>query len=228
MAGILTRFKDIMSANVNALFDKAEDPEKMVDQYLRNMESDLGKVKAETAAVMASESQAKRELNECSEEIEKMTTYAKKAVEAGNDDDARTFLEKKATLTEKQSALQQAYDTAAANAARMKEMNDKLNKDIADLRSRRDTIKTKMSVAKTQEKLNKIESGMSSAGSNMAAFERMEDKADNMLDKANAMSELNAAADKDEIADLADKYEDTEKSAGVEDELAKLKAEMGK
>ncbi|MBQ5474171.1 MAG: PspA/IM30 family protein, partial [Lachnospiraceae bacterium] len=51
--GILTRFKDIMSANINSLLDKAEDPEKMIDQYLRNMESDLGKVKSETAAVMA-------------------------------------------------------------------------------------------------------------------------------------------------------------------------------
>ena len=50
--GILTRFKDIMSANINALLDKCEDPEKMIDQYMRNLESDLGKVKAETASVM--------------------------------------------------------------------------------------------------------------------------------------------------------------------------------
>ena len=43
--GIISRFKDIMSANINALLDKAEDPEKMIDQYLRNLESDLAKVK---------------------------------------------------------------------------------------------------------------------------------------------------------------------------------------
>ena len=59
--GILQRFTDIMSANVNALLDKAEDPAKMVDQYLRDLESDLGKVKAETAAVMAEEKRAERE-----------------------------------------------------------------------------------------------------------------------------------------------------------------------
>ena len=53
--GIMERFKDIMAANINALLDKAEDPEKMIDQYLRNMESDLGKVKAETASVIAEE-----------------------------------------------------------------------------------------------------------------------------------------------------------------------------
>ena len=61
MAGILNRFKDIMSSNINALLDKVEDPNKMIDQYLRNLESDLGKVKAETAAVMAEETRAKRE-----------------------------------------------------------------------------------------------------------------------------------------------------------------------
>ena len=87
--GIMTRFKDIMAANVNALFDKAEDPEKMIDQYLRNLESDFAKVKAETASVMAEEKSAKRKLDECDEEIAKMSEYARKAVAAGNDDDAR-------------------------------------------------------------------------------------------------------------------------------------------
>ena len=94
MAGIIKRFKDIMSANINALLDKAEDPEKMIDQYLRDMESDLGKVKAETAAVMAEETRAKRELDECGQEIEKMQRYAEKALTAGNEEDARKFLEK--------------------------------------------------------------------------------------------------------------------------------------
>ena len=61
--GILTRFKDIMASNINALLDKCEDPEKMIDQYMRNLESDLGKVKAETASVMAEETRAKRELD---------------------------------------------------------------------------------------------------------------------------------------------------------------------
>ena len=63
MAGILKRFKDIMASNINALLDKAEDPEKMIDQCLRDLESHLGKVQAETAAVMADEQTAKRELD---------------------------------------------------------------------------------------------------------------------------------------------------------------------
>ena len=50
--GILQRFKDIMASNINALLDKAEDPEKMIDQTLRNLTKDLAEVKKETAAVM--------------------------------------------------------------------------------------------------------------------------------------------------------------------------------
>ena len=80
MAGIITRFKDIMSSNINALLDKAEDPSKMIDQYLRNLESDLGKVKAETASVMAEEKRAKRQLDELNEQINKMQKYAEKAL----------------------------------------------------------------------------------------------------------------------------------------------------
>lgn len=227
MAGILTRFKDIMASNINALLDKAENPEKMIDQYLRDLESDLGKVKAETAAVMASETQAKRRLTECREEIDKMTFYAKKAVEAGNDNDARTFLEKKAALMENQAGLSQAYDQAAANAAKMRELHDKLSKDISELQARKDAIKTKMSVVKTQEKLNKMQSGMSSAGASLEAFDRMEDKVDRMLDEANAMQELNASKEAGSLEDLEAKYREEKKTAGIDDELAKLKAEMG-
>ena len=60
MANILKRFGDIMSANINALLDKAEDPEKMIDKYIRDIEEDMRNVKAETAAVMAAETKIGR------------------------------------------------------------------------------------------------------------------------------------------------------------------------
>ncbi|MBQ3546396.1 MAG: PspA/IM30 family protein [Lachnospiraceae bacterium] len=225
--GILTRFKDIMSANINALLDKAEDPEKMIDQYLRNIESDLGKVKSETAAVMAEETRCKRQLDECNAEIDKFQKYAEKAVMAGNDNDARQFLAKKAQLEQQRTSLQQAYDIAAANAAKMKQMHDKLCKDIADLNARKDSIKAKMAAAKTQEKLNKLGASVEGAMGSMSAFDRMEAKADQMLDKANAMAELNAG-DKDDVEDLAAKYDSVETEApAVDDALAALKAQMG-
>lgn len=220
---IISRFKDIMSSNIHALLDKAEDPEKMIDQYLRNLNKDLGKVKSETASVMAEEQRAKRALNECEEEIAKMERYAMKALEAGNEGDARKFLEKKATLSAKLSELQQAHQLASTNSQQMKQMHDKLVGDISELESRRTMLKAKWSVAKTQERMNKLGASAGNAEGSISAFERMEEKVNNALDKANAMSELNAGP-KDEIADLAAKYD--EPSVDVEDELAALKAKM--
>lgn len=226
MAGILKRFKDIMAANINALLDKAEDPEKMIDQCLRDLQEDLAKVKEETAAVMADERRAKRELDECNAEIAKLQSYAEKAVLSGNDADAKQFLTRKAELAGKQVSLQQAYDLAAANSMKMRQMHDKLVKDINELNDRRDSIKAKVRVAKAQERINQMTSSIGNSEDSLSAFDRMEAKADNMLDRANAMSELNTSADADSLDELAAKY-DSAPSAAVEDELAALKAQLG-
>lgn len=225
--GIMTRFKDIMAANVNALLDKAEDPEKMIDQYLRNLETDFAKVKAETASVMAEEKSARRKLDECSEEIVKMGEYAKKAVAAGNDNDARRFLEKKSELTQKQEVLTKNYELAQANSVKMRQMHDKLESDIQAMKSKRDMLKAKVKVAQTQRKINEMGSGMESAGSNAAAFERMEEKVNRMLDEADAVGELNTSSEEEDLDKLASKYDSTETVSAVDDELAALKAEMG-
>ncbi len=226
--GIIQRFADIMSANINALLDKAEDPAKMIDQYLRNLQDDLANVKEETATVMAEEKRCERELKECTAEIAKLQAYAEKAVLAGNDNDAKQFLMKKTALVEKQAGLQQAYEAAAANSSKMKQMYDKLCSDISTLNARKDAIKAKVAVAKTQEKINKIGSSIQGAADNLSAFDRMEARANQMLDKANAMAELNGVSTSETgVEDLMSKY-DAQPSAAVEDELAALKAKLGK
>lgn len=229
MAGILSRFKDIMSSNINALLDKVEDPMKMIDQYLRNLESDLGKVKAETAAVMAEETKSKRELDECIASINKMQTYAEKALLSGNEADARTFLSKKGELNNKLISLQQTYDMAKENSTKMREMHDKLIKDISQLNTRRDELKAKMAVANTQEKLNKVGSSVNGAIGNMSKFDEMEAKINKKLDTANAMAELNNSQKEENIDDLIAKYDNETKntSSEIDDELSELKSKLG-
>ncbi len=224
--GVLSRFRDIMAANVNALLDKAEDPQKMIDQYLRDLEGDLAKVKAETASMMAEEKAAKRDLDECNEEIGKMADYAKRAVAAGNDNEAKQFLQKKSELSGRQETLQKKYDIAVSNSAQMREMHDKLESDIASLKGRRETLKAKAQIAETQAKMNKMGSGSSQAGATMAAFDRMEDKINKMLDEQDAMEELNKGQT-DSTEELMKKYDRESKESDVDSELAALKAEMG-
>ncbi len=226
MAGILERFKDIMSANIHAMLDKAEDPEKMIDQYLRNFESDLGTVKAETAAVIAEEKSAQRRLTACEQEIKTMDEYAKKALLAKNEDDARAFLQKPEHLKKELVSYEQSYKLSKANAEKMRLMHDKLNSEIEDLRARRGEIKAKMKVAKAKQQISSTASKIG-IGNSASMFEAMNEKAQRLIDEADALAELNTPKE-DTIDALTLKYsETTETSPEVEDDLARLKKEMG-
>lgn len=224
--GILSRFSDIISSNVHALLDKAEDPSKMIDQYLRNLSNDLAEVKKETAGVMAEESRTKRLVDENEREVSKYADLAKKALVAGNEDDARVFLSKKQEMETQGAGLQTAYAAAHESAIKMRQLHDKLVSDINSLSSRRQTIKAKVAVAKTQDRINKISAASGKAEGVKSAFDRMEDKAARMLDEANARAELDSQPIDAAMA-LEEKYKREGCSASVEDELAAMKAQMG-
>ena len=205
--GILSRFRDIMKVNVNALMDKVGDPEKTIDDYMRNLNSDLGKVKAETVSVLADERRAKRALDECKAEIKKLQHYASKSVEAGNEEEARKFLERKGLQAEKLEQLQTSYDVASTNAVNMKKMQEKLVSDMGQLEARHAELKGKLAVAKAQQTLNSI-------GSKNSAFEVMEEQVNRAYDEAMAIAELRAGT-KDDLDALFAQYE---KSTNTEDE----------
>lgn len=223
--GILQRFSDIMRSNINALLDKCEDPAKMVDQMLLDLRQDLAEVKTETAGVMADARSAKRQLDDCDETIARYDQAARAALRAGNEADARELLAKKQQYEQTRVSLASAYELADANATKMRQLHDKLVSDISGLEARKSVIKAKVAAAKAQEHVNDITSGGDRARSSMEAFERMEAKADRMLDAAQAKVELNEAAGSTD--ELADKYLTGAASPSVDDELAKLKAEMG-
>ena len=222
---ILERFGDIIKANINSIIDKMEDPSKMIDQYLRDLMEDFAEVKQSTAGVMAEETRTKRQLDENQAEVSKYAEYAKRALTAGNEGDARTFIAKKQELENIGASLMTTYASAHENAVKMRQMHDKLASDIETLKSRREMIKAKVAVAKTQETLNDAAASISTAQGAMSAFNRMEDKASKMLDEANAMAELNSEP-VDEAKALEEKYA-SKGGASVDEELNNLKKELG-
>lgn len=219
---ILKRFGDIMRSNINALLDKAEDPGKMVDQMLIDLNEDLAAVKKETAGVMAAATSARGQVDDCKADIAKYEAAAKAAVKAGNDDDARKLLTTKQQYEATLNSLEEAAKVAEDNAAKMRQMHDKLVNDINALQSRRAAIKAKVAVANAQSHVNQATEVTSKSSRSAAAFERMEQKADRMLNEANAMAELNTQASNE---DIAEKYL-AGGTAAVDDELARLKAEV--
>ncbi|WP_202903341.1 PspA/IM30 family protein [Gorillibacterium massiliense] len=230
--GILSRFRDIMRVNVNSILERDDDPEKTIDEYMRTLNSDLGKVKSETASVLADERRAKTQLDECSAEITKLQRYAEKSVEAGNEDEALKFLERKAKLGEKLTELQAAYDLVATNAISMKQMQDKLVSDLGQLEARRVELKGKLAAAKLQHGGN---SGRSSSGDVQASFRTMEERADQALNEAEALAELRAGTKDDDLDTLFAQLDKksatpahTESPPKPEDELAAIRAKMKK
>lgn len=223
--GIISRFTEIMKSNINAQLDKCEDPSKMIDQTLRELKENFAEVKKETAGVMAAEKEADRAVQECEEQIRKYNLAAENALKANNEEDARTILARKQPFMDNLVNLKKTQAVAKENSDKMRQMYNKLANDIQMLETKRNGIKATVAAAKTQEKMNKISSGSKRSMASLETFDRMEDKANRMLDSAMAEAEL--SADMDAGNDLVNKYVSGESSSTVDDELAAMKAKLG-
>ncbi len=223
--GIISRFTEIMKSNINAQLDKCEDPSKMIDQTLRELKENFAEVKKETAGVMAAEKEADRAVQECEEQIRKYNLAAENALKANNEEDARTILSRKQPFVDNLVNLKKTQAVAKENSDKMRQMYNKLANDIQMLETKRNGIKATVAAAKTQEKMNKISSGSKRPMASLETFDRMEDKANRMLDSAMAEAEL--SADMDAGNDLVNKYVSGESSSTVDDELAAMKAKLG-
>ena len=174
---------------------------------------------------MAAEKEANLAVQECEEQIRKYSQAAENALRAGNEEDARTILARKQPFMDNLVNLKKTQAVAKENSDKMRQMYNKLANDILMLETKRNGIKATVAAAKTQEKMNKISSGSKRSMASLETFDRMEDKANRMLDSAMAEAEL--TADLDAGSDLVNKYATGESSSTVDDELAAMKAKLG-
>ena len=219
----LKRIPKILEANINDLLDKAEDPEKMIEQLLRDYKSDAAEIKQDTAEVKALSKQAKRDLDAIKEDIARKTTAAENALKAGNEADAAKLIEMKQKAEANLAQAEKNYQIASANEQKMVDAYNEIVARIKDLESRKDTIKTTTKLANAQEGMNEMLSRASSVAQN-DSFAKYERKANERLDAAMAEAELNEAESADD--DLVGKYS-SGTSASVNDEMAAMKARLG-
>ncbi len=104
--GIFTRFRDIVSSNINAMLDKAEDPEKLIKLMIREMEDTLVELKASCAGVMAGSKKLERNIDEVKGRVEYWAEKAPLAVSKGRDDLAREALVQKRKFAERVADLE--------------------------------------------------------------------------------------------------------------------------
>lgn len=223
--GILSRIKDILDSNVNAILNECEDPAKMADQMLLNAKRDLAEVRRETQSVIADRKEAERKLHELEADLREAEASAKNALKIGDEVSARQILERKAALSSNLAAYRSNYERAVEAETQMRLGHDKLVTDIEQMEIRRDSVRSINSQAKAQERINRAVSKAGKRAGSMEVFDRMEEKAARMLDEAQAGAELSLGSSTDE---LIKRYgTGGAGSADVEDELARLKAEIG-
>lgn len=223
--GILSRFKTIMASNINALTSQSDNPMQSINEHMRNLNLDLGKVRSETSTVQMEERRAKRALEECEAEIQKLHRYAVKSVQDGNDADALKFLDRKAEQSRKLEPLEASYRTASVNAANIKKMNDKLVADMERLEALKSELQSKLHAANAQQKLNALGGGSSRDGSMLDAAREAINLAS---DRAAAIAELNGEAEDELDKKFARLEEATREGQQPEDELDEIKKELGK
>lgn len=214
---LFKRLRDLTLSNVYALIEKAEDPIKLTDQYIRDMTEDLQDAEKAVASQIALEKKFKKLYEEQEALLQKRIEQSHVAVQEGNLDLARRVIEDKQAVESKMIEYKEAYAENQLLANNLRAKLDEMRKQLNDMKNKRDTLVARYQAAKTQTEINKAMSSFNSSSA-AAGMKRMEEK---ML-QAEAMAEASndLAASKGKSID--EEFANMGKNKAVEDELAAL------
>lgn len=220
---LFKRLRDLTLSNVYALIEKAEDPIKLTDQYIRDMTEDLEEAEKAVASQIALEKKFKLLYEEQAALVQKRTEQSHTAAKAQNIDLARRALEEKNSAEQKMIEYQASFSQNQLLANNLREKLEDMRKQLTDIKNKRETLIARYQAAKTQTEINKAMNGF---GSDSAAsgLKRMEEKMLQMEAQAEASNELSSSKGKS----LDEEFANLEKTDKVEDELAALMKQYDK
>src|SRR5882724_7504767 len=192
--GIFARATQFLSANFNALLDRADDPRKSLDQTLIEMREQIHAARKEVVSGIASEKQLKKKAGELDLEVDKWSGRAELAVKSNDDALAREALVQKRRAVGERDRAEAERAEQRANALEMKEALERMERKLKEIELRKNTIATKAQIAKAGGGAL----GLGKTGSGAGAFDefrRMEDKVEQAEHTVLAQSEVNAALD---------------------------------
>ncbi len=216
---ILGRIKDLISANINAMLDKAEDPEKMANEYLRQLTNELYEARTGVAQAMADETRLEQRRIAAEAEMEQWQAKAERALRAGDEALAKAALARKVQaqkLAEQYRAQEKAQEEQVE--ALQQALID-LETRIAEVKARKELIIAKKNRAQTQEAIQRTASTVSRVSA-LDKLDQLEEKVDDRLAKAEAMAKLEGDT-------LEARFRQLEKDTEVDSELAELKRKLG-
>jgi phage shock protein A len=232
MAGLMSRASLVVKAKFSKLLDRAEDPAETLDySYERQLEL-LQNVKRGIADVVTAKKRLELQETQLQQSIVKLDGQARQALAANREDLARQALERKSGLQQQLQSLDQQAEGLAQQQEKLVASEKALSAKVEAFRTRKETIKAQYSAAEAQVKIGEAATGI---GEQMAdtglAIQRAKDKTEQMQARASAIDELTTSG---ALEDFTSDQTDLDRQLGalasqsqVEDELSKMKAEVG-
>jgi phage shock protein A len=216
---IFSRVRDLLSANINAMLDSAEDPEKMAEEYLRQLNNELYEAKTSVAAAMADATKLNTKEAQYTAETEQWASKAEAALRAGNEELAKAALARKVQAGKLAQQYKEQSDAQDQQVEQLQQALVQLETRISETRAKKELIVAKKNRAATQEAIQRTVRGLGNINA-MDKLDQLEERVDDRLAKADAMSQL-------EQGTLESKFRDLERDTEVDSELAELKKKLG-
>ncbi len=218
---IFDRISDIFKANVNDTLDKMEDPEKMVKQIIIDMEKQVREVTTALGSAKGSEKQALRQFENAKEAVTEWEEKARMAVKAGNTELAKKALTNKVKAESDLAQYEQTYLSISTQVAQLNDQVSMLRAKLEEARSKQAMLIARSKMADAQKDIAASVSGTDTTSA-FSKLEKMEQKVMDKEAQAEAFTEMSGDTTfvKDEFAELSTQ-------STVDEELAKLMAEMG-
>lgn len=216
--GIFDRIGRVIRANVNDMIDNAEDPEKVLEQSIRDMGDDLVKMRQAVAQAIASQKRTEQQYNKNQVEADKWQQRAQLALTKGDESLARDALMRKKSFAETATTLKTQLDAQNQQVTSLRRNLTGLESKISEAKTKKDMLKARLSAAKANEQLQNTMSNIN-VNSATSAFERMEDKVLQMEAVSQSAGELAGFGEDQKWASL-------EAGSDVDDELAAMKAQI--
>ncbi len=187
--GLFDRLSRVVRANLNDVVSKAEDPEKILEQSIIDMQEDLIQLRQAVARAIATQKRTEQQHNKNQEEANRWQQRAQLALTKGDENLAREALSRKKSYAETAGTLKAQLEQQNGQVATLKRNLIALESKISEAKTKKDMLKARVSAAKANEQLQGAISNMNTSGS-MAAFERMEEKVLEMEARSAAVGEL--------------------------------------
>lgn len=215
--GIFSRFSDIVNSNINALLDKAEDPEKMVRLIIQEMEDTLVEVRSVSAKTIASKKEIIAQVAKLESDVDDWQAKAELALSKEREDLARAALQEKKKSAEAAEALKKELAIVEEQIGKLQDEVAQLQEKLADAKSRQKAIIMRQKTASSRLDVKKTLDS-SKVDNAMGRFEQYERKIDDLESQVEAY-DLGKKTLHDEFAEL-------EAGDKIDEELEALKAQM--